>query len=359
MVAELAAICREVEHSPPRASRLLTGAGEKSFCAGGDISAWSSETPEDFGRFWVRDGHAHSMRWPDCASRSIAVLNGDALAADWSLRPVPTFASPSAHARIGMPETGLGMIPGWSGTQRAVRRFGQQVVRRMALFGEVFSAEDALQLGLVDQLCDKGEGMAAASALAAKLLARSPQATATTKMLINAAEGEERERVLDAIAGELAAGSRDLAEGLDAFREQAQAGLLEGRLVLVRSSQDHQRVRARLHDPGILIEHAEIDRENAAVRPLRLALARNRQDCSDRVTGKYRPGKFPIPAKRRDGCELRRGLVLQTVDQRQDEQAVRDPVRETVPCRAFLAHMDFEPVPGQFREPVDMGGRRS
>ena len=53
MVAELAAICREVEHSLARVA-LITGAGEKSFCAGGDISAWSSETPEDFGRFWVR-----------------------------------------------------------------------------------------------------------------------------------------------------------------------------------------------------------------------------------------------------------------------------------------------------------------
>ena len=70
--------------------------------------------------------------------------------------------------------------------------------------------------------------MAAASALAAKLLARSPQATATTKMLINAAEGEERERVLDAIAGELAAGSHDLAEGLDAFRNKRKPDFSKG-----------------------------------------------------------------------------------------------------------------------------------
>ncbi len=227
MVAELAAICREVEHSLARVA-LITGAGEKSFCAGGDISAWSSETPEDFGRFWVREGHAAFDAVARLRQPTIAVLNGDCLGGGLELAACADYRIAERHARIGMPETGLGILPGWSGTQRAVRRFGQQVVRRMAIFGEVFSAEDAFQLGLVDQLCEKSQGMAAASALAAKLLARSPQATATTKMLINAAEGEERERVLDAIAGELAAGSRDLAKGLDAFRNKRKPDFSKG-----------------------------------------------------------------------------------------------------------------------------------
>jgi enoyl-CoA hydratase/carnithine racemase len=88
----------------------------------------------------------------------------------------------------------------------------------MALFGEVFGAEEALSLGLVDQVAPRGEGMHAANLVVARLKERSPQATALTKMLVNAAEGEERERLLEALAGRLAAGSAELAEGLSAFR---------------------------------------------------------------------------------------------------------------------------------------------
>ncbi len=90
----------------------------------------------------------------------------------------------------------------------------------MALFGEVFDAEAALGLGLVDMVVPTGTGPAAAEALAERVLARGGTATALTKMLVNAAEGEETGRVLEALAGTLAAGSEDLREGLAAFRDR-------------------------------------------------------------------------------------------------------------------------------------------
>jgi enoyl-CoA hydratase/carnithine racemase len=101
-----------------------------------------------------------------------------------------------------------------------MRRFGAQVVRRMAVMGEVFTADQAQALGIVDQVVPQGEAMAAAEAAAARVLARSPRATELAKMMVNAAEGEERERVIEALAGTLAAASDDLAEGLAAFREK-------------------------------------------------------------------------------------------------------------------------------------------
>lgn len=122
------------------------------------------------------------------------------------------------HVQIGQPETGLGIIPGWSGTQRAVRRFGAQTVRRMALMGEVFTATDALAMGLVDQVVPTGQGYAAAMHAADRLRVRAPRATELVKMMINAAEGEERDRVIEAMAGTIAAASSDLAEGLASFR---------------------------------------------------------------------------------------------------------------------------------------------
>lgn len=219
MVAALPALCSEVERSGATAL-ILTGAGDKSFCAGGDIAAWSTWAPEAFGRHWVRDGHDAFDRLARLSCPVIAVLNGHCLGGGLELAACADFRIAEAHVRVGQPEAGLGIIPGWSGTQRAVRRFGAQTVRRMALMGEVFSADQAMQLGVVDQVCPSGEGLHAAAVIADRLKSRSPRASELTKMLINAAEGEERERVLESLAGAIAAGSADLAEGLAAFREK-------------------------------------------------------------------------------------------------------------------------------------------
>jgi enoyl-CoA hydratase/carnithine racemase len=218
MVEELARRCREIEHGTARVV-ILSGEG-KAFCAGGDIAAWSEESPEAFGRHWVRDGHAAFDALARLRQPVIAVLDGHALGGGLELAACADLRIAEAHVKIGQPETGLGIIPGWSGTQRAVRRFGAQVVRRMAVMGEVFDAREALALGIVDRVVPTGEGMAAAEAAAARVLARGPRATELAKMMVAAAEGEERERVVEALAGALAAGSAELREGLAAFREK-------------------------------------------------------------------------------------------------------------------------------------------
>jgi len=110
------------------------------------------------------------------------------------------------------------MAPGWSGTQRLVRRFGPSVVRRMALTGAMFSAEDALKLGLVDEVVPKGEGLSRANALAADVAKRGPLAVQMVKAMINAAEGEDRDAPIEGLAGALTAYTEDLAEGVAAFR---------------------------------------------------------------------------------------------------------------------------------------------
>lgn len=165
----------------------------------------------------MRDGHAAFEALARLSVPVIAVLNGHCLGGGLELAACADIRIAKDHVRIDQPESGIGIIPGWSGTQRAVRRFGAQVVRRMALMGEVFGAAEAMALGLVDQVVARGTGMAAAMAVAERVIARSPRATEITKMLVNAAEGEERERVLEALAGAVAAGSDDLREGLAAF----------------------------------------------------------------------------------------------------------------------------------------------
>lgn len=218
MIGELATLTLQIERSEARVV-ILSGEG-KAFCAGGDIEAWSDEAPEAFGRHWVRDGHAAFDALARLRQPVIAVLDGHALGGGLELAACADLRIAEEHIKIGQPEAGLGIIPGWSGTQRAVRRFGAQAVRRMALMGDVFSAEQSCSLGIVDAVVETGAALAAADAAAARILERGPRATELTKMMVNAAEGEETERVIEALAGALAAGSDDLVEGLAAFREK-------------------------------------------------------------------------------------------------------------------------------------------
>lgn len=214
----LATRCREIERSTARIV-ILSGAG-KAFCAGGDIEAWAGETPEAFGDHWVRDGHIAFDALARLTVPVIAQLDGHALGGGLELAACADLRIAEQHIKIGQPEAGLGIIPGWSGTQRAVRRFGGQVVRRMALFGEVFDAEEARRLGLVDHVTATGEAHVLAEDLASRVLSRGPQATKLTKMLINAADREDPERIAEALAGRIAAGTDELREGLSAFREK-------------------------------------------------------------------------------------------------------------------------------------------
>jgi enoyl-CoA hydratase len=197
---------------------IITGEGEKSFCAGGDIAAWSAQSPEDFGLNWVRVGHRAFDALTRLRQPLIAALNGHILGGGLELAACADFRVGEEHIKVGLPETGIGIIPGWSGTQRAVKRFGSQIVRRMSLLGEVLTAQQSLDEGLIDRITTKGTSLQVAHEFAHMIIARSGFATAAAKMMINAADGEDAERALEALAGVSAAHSEDLQNGLASFR---------------------------------------------------------------------------------------------------------------------------------------------
>lgn len=218
-IGDLAAACDRVDRDESVRVVILTGAGN-AFCAGGDIEAWGGLSPTEFARRWLRDGHAAFDAVARLRQPVIAVLNGHALGGGLELAACADLRIAEAHVKIGQPETGLGVVTGWSGTQRATRRFGSQTVRRMALFGEIWTAEEALAHGVVDHVTPKGEGMALALEIAERTAAKGHIATEITKMTINAAEGEEVERPLDVLAGGFAASTEDLAEGVAAYLDK-------------------------------------------------------------------------------------------------------------------------------------------
>ena len=199
---------------------ILTGAGPKAFCCGADIVAWGGLEPLDMWRRWIRDGHRVFDRLARLRQPLIAVLNGAALGGGLELAATADLRVAEEHARVGLPEARVGAVPGWSGTQRLVRRVGGPAVKRLVLTGEAVDAAEALRLGLVDYVRPSGEGLAFARELAKTVAARSPVSVQVAKQLVNAAEGEENGAGIEAIAAGLVAQSADGREGAAAFREK-------------------------------------------------------------------------------------------------------------------------------------------
>ncbi|MBN9440925.1 enoyl-CoA hydratase/isomerase family protein [Bosea sp. (in: a-proteobacteria)] len=198
---------------------ILTGEG-KAFCAGGDIVAWGGLSPLEMGQGWVRSGHRVFDKLARMKPPVIAALNGHALGGGLELAVTADIRICEAQAKIGLPETGLGMIPGWSGTQRLVRRLGGQVARRLALTGEIVTAETALSLGIVDQVVEKGGALAAAQAMAERICQRGPVANLVVKQLINAAEDEDSGAIMETLASSLVSYTDDVKEGVTAFQQK-------------------------------------------------------------------------------------------------------------------------------------------
>jgi enoyl-CoA hydratase len=216
-----------IEASRETRVAILSGEG-KAFCAGGDIAAWGGLPALDMWRDWTRAGHRAFEALARLRVPLIAALTGHAFGGGLELAAVADIRVAESGIKLGLPEAGLGMAPGWSGTQRLTRRFGASVVRRMALAGVMFTAEEGLPLGLVDEVTPKGEALARATALAADIARRGPVATQIVKAMINAAEGEDSDAPIEGLAGALTATTEDLAEGVAAFREK-RAALFVGR----------------------------------------------------------------------------------------------------------------------------------
>ena len=217
MVDALAEAARTIEASREARAAILSGEG-KAFCAGGDIAAWGGLPPLEMWRDWTRAGHRAFEALARLRVPLIAALTGHAFGGGLELAAVADIRIAEQGIRLGLPETGLGMIPGWSGTQRLVRRFGASVVRRMALAGRLFTAEEALELHLVDEVTAPNEALLRATTLAGDVAARGPLAVQMAKAMINAAEGEDRDAPIEGLAGALTAMTEDLAEGVAAFR---------------------------------------------------------------------------------------------------------------------------------------------
>jgi enoyl-CoA hydratase/carnithine racemase len=218
MLAELARHLDAIERDPAIRCVLLTAAPSRAFCAGADIDGWGDLTPAEFARHWVRGGHRILDRLARLARPSIAVLHAHALGGGLELAAACDIRVIAPQATLGLPEAQVGIVPGWSGTQRLARLLPEPVIKEMALFGRRIGADRALALGFVAEVAD--DPRAAAAAMAARACEVSPRAVEIAKSMIHAGAGEDSAALIDALGSAAIAASPDRDEGVGAFRDK-------------------------------------------------------------------------------------------------------------------------------------------
>ncbi|MGK3967344.1 enoyl-CoA hydratase/isomerase family protein [Sorangium sp. So ce118] len=202
---------------------VLTGAG-KAFVAGADIAEMAAMNSIAAKRF-ADAGHRLADLIETAPFPVIAAVNGFALGGGCELALACDFIYAAEGARLGQPEVNLGVIPGFGGTQRLLRRVGVGRARELVYSGEMISAEQALAIGLVNAVFPAAELLARARETALKIASRGPLAVAAAKRVILRGESLDLAAANELEVQAFAAlfGSDDQKLGMKAFLAKSKA----------------------------------------------------------------------------------------------------------------------------------------
>ena len=200
---------------------LLTGAGGRAFAAGADIRELASIPPEE-GRAFALRGQAIFRRIETLGKPVIACIQGFALGGGCELAMACTLRIAADDARFGQPEVKLGIIAGYGGTQRLPRLVGRGHALKLLLTGAVIDAQEALRIGLVEEVVPAAELMSRAEALAMEIAANAPLAVAETLHAVDEGLGLPLELAMLREAARFGAisSTADKAEGARAFLDK-------------------------------------------------------------------------------------------------------------------------------------------
>lgn len=218
MLDQLSAHLETIDRDSAIAAVMLTATGERAFCTGADINGWGDLGPAEFARHWVRDGHRIFDRLARLSKPTIAVMNGHAFGGGLELAAACDIRVMATAAALALPEAGIGIVPGWSGTQRLMRLLPEPMVKEMALFGHRIKADRALACGFVAAVGDDPHALAVG--LLDRAITLSPRAVEISKSMIHAAQGEDRGAMVEALGSAAIAASADRNEGVASFREK-------------------------------------------------------------------------------------------------------------------------------------------
>lgn len=203
---------------------VLTGAGEKSFVAGADISELQKNNPIEAKEYTHR-GQAVLDLIENLGKPVIACINGFALGGGCEIAMACTIRLASENAKLGQPEVKLGIIPGCGGTQRLPRLVGKGIAMQLLLTGEMISAQEAHRIGLVNEVVPAPQLIARAEAVAQSIIKNAPLAIQYCLEAVNHGmemtlpEGLNLEATLFSVSS----ATEDKKEGTSAFLEKRTA----------------------------------------------------------------------------------------------------------------------------------------
>lgn len=220
LIEALSTTLDQLQLNPDIRVLLITGNG-RAFIAGADIAAMSTMGPEEAIRFGEK-GASLAFKIENFPTPVIGVINGFALGGGCEIALACDIRVASDKAKMGLPEVGLGIIPGFSGTVRLQRVVGAPRAKELIYTGKMINAEEALTIGLVNRVVPHEELMDSAVELAKEITNNSPSAVRMAKKAINLVgtcpieKGIEIENTLFA----LTFASEDQKEGMSAFLEK-------------------------------------------------------------------------------------------------------------------------------------------
>jgi enoyl-CoA hydratase/carnithine racemase len=226
MGQELIDVFQAIEAEPASCRCVvLTGAGERAFCAGADLKERDGMTDEAFARqHYLFERMARAVL--ACPPPLLGAINGAAFAGGLELALCCDFAYASEAARFALTEVTLGIMPGAGGTQNLPRSIGERRAKEVILTGRPFTAQDALAWGMVNRLCPPGPGeqgvLAAVLETARAIAANAPLSVRQAKKSIT--QGLQMDRasgmLFEIEAYSQLIGTADRLEGIRAFNEK-------------------------------------------------------------------------------------------------------------------------------------------
>jgi len=199
---------------------VITGAGDKAFAAGADITEFMGMSKED-GTNLSKKGMAIFDKIENFPKPVIAAVNGFSLGGGNELAMACHFIIASEKARFGQPEVKLGLITGYGGTQRLPGYIGKAKAMELLLTGDMINAEEAMRLGLVNHVVEHGKEVEKSIEILKRIIANSPFATAKMIEAVNAFSDKSKDGFeIEAVNFGKTIGSHDGQEGAQAFLEK-------------------------------------------------------------------------------------------------------------------------------------------
>jgi enoyl-CoA hydratase len=220
-LAELHFAVSGAQTDPKIGGIIITGAGEKAFVAGADISEFAAYNQEE-GKMLSQEGHHKVFDVIANSSKPvIAGINGFALGGGLELALACHIRIASENAKMGLPEVSLGLIPGYGGTQRLTELVGKGKAMEMILTADMITAEQALNCGLVNKVVTSENLLLSCDEMMLKILSRSPKAISAAISAINASLDKNQNGYTTEIEefGNCF-GNSDFTEGVSAFLEK-------------------------------------------------------------------------------------------------------------------------------------------